>query len=211
VSQLSRSDLRARRLAATLFAVARPLRQIEPNGIYHVTSRGNRRQDIHDDARDFQRFAGYVAEACERYELICHAYCFVPNHVHFVLQTPYANLSQALQWAKSRHAQVFNWRHSYTGHLFQGRFWSKQIKTDQQLVSTVAYVLRNPLEAGLCERAEDWLWSSCRASFGSPSAPLIPVSDLVLAILDPDIECARAKLRMRVYEAAAPPLFRLAA
>jgi putative transposase len=189
----------------------RPLRLIEPNGIYHVASRGNRRQEIQLDDRDYRRLAGLFAEALERFELTCHAWCFLGNHFHLVLQTPLANLSSAMQWAKSQHAARFNVRHGVTGHLFQGRFWSKQIANDAQLVSTVAYVLRNPMEAGLCEIAEDWPWTSARASLGLSSPGPIPVGDLVLAVLDGDVDRAREKLRRHVYAREPAPPFRLAA
>lgn len=195
---MTRSGLLSTADVGTLSTMPRALRQIEPNGIYHVTSRGNRRQVILLSRLDCELLEGIVAEAVARFELICHAWCIVDNHVHFIFQTPHANLSSAMQWTKSRYAQRFNWRHGYDGHLFQGRFFSRQIESNDDLVNAVTYVLRNPLEAGLCEIAEQWRWSSYRTSMGARSS-VIPVSALVLHVLDPRVDVARRKLRNLVH------------
>jgi REP element-mobilizing transposase RayT len=186
--------------------VPRPLRNIEPNGIYHVTSRGNRKQPIELGRLDCELLEGLAAEAIERYELICITYCLMDNHFHFIYQTPHANLSAAMQWKKSVYAQKFNWRHGKQGHLFQGRFFSRKVKDNDDLIAAAAYVLRNPLEAGICEIAEQSRWSSYRTMMGARS-PVIPVSSLVLDVLDPRPEVARRMLRELVHAPQAKPYF----
>jgi REP element-mobilizing transposase RayT len=184
----------------------RALRNIEPNSIYHVTSRGNRKQAIELGRLDCELLEGLAAETIERFELICHEWCVMGNHFHFIYQTPHANLSAAMQWKKSVYAQKFNWRHGHEGHLFQGRYFSRKIKDDDDLIAAAVYVLRNPLEAGACEVAEQWRWSSYRTSMGARNA-VIPVSSLVRDVLDPRPEVARRMLRELVHAPRPKPYF----
>ena len=77
----------------------------------------------------------------------------------------------------------FNRRHGFDGHLFQGRYWAEEVVGQTELLRVVRYISRNPVEAGLCERAEDWPWSSHRESIGirPPQAPI--ASRLILGVL----------------------------
>jgi putative transposase len=62
--------------------------------------------------------------------------------------------------AHGGYARWFNDRHRRVGHLFQGRFGSVRIQDDAHLWMTARYVVRNPVEAGFCERPEDWAWAA---------------------------------------------------
>jgi len=88
------------------------------------------------------------------------------NHNHLLIETPRANLSEGMQYLQGRYAQGFNSRYGEVGHLFQGRYGAKRIISDGQLWSAAAYIARNPIEAGLCRRPEDWPWSSFRFVYG---------------------------------------------
>jgi putative transposase len=93
----------------------------------------------------------------------CLAYCLMDNHLHLVLETPHGNLSRGMQRLHGGYAQAFNNRHDRVGHVFQGRYGAGLIESTEQLLAAVAYVARNPVEAGLCTRPEEWPWSSFRA------------------------------------------------
>ena len=73
--------------------MARPLRLEFPGAVYHVTSRGNARQDIIVDDRDRTAWLSLLAQVIDRYGWLCHAYCLMDNHYHLLLETPQANLS----------------------------------------------------------------------------------------------------------------------
>src|ERR671910_2791199 len=88
-------DARARR--STLGGVPRPLRVNVPNGVYHVTSRGNRRQILFINDLDRELFLGLFATISALRGWKCHGYCLMPNHYHLVLQTPNADLSAGMQ------------------------------------------------------------------------------------------------------------------
>jgi hypothetical protein len=82
------------------------------------------------------------------------------NHVHLLIQTREPNLGEGMRRLHSSYAQCFNSRHGSTGHLFQGRYGSVGIETDEHLWTVVAYIAMNPVEAGLCHQPDDWPWSS---------------------------------------------------
>jgi REP element-mobilizing transposase RayT len=72
----------------------RQLRIQYPGAMYHVMSRGNRRQDIFLDDVDRQDFLKTLAEACQKADWQVHAYCLMSNHYHLVVETPNANLER---------------------------------------------------------------------------------------------------------------------
>ena len=100
----------------------RGLRVEFAGAVYHVMARGNERRDIFRDDRDRKRFLETLGEMAERFGVRVLAYCLMPNHYHLVMDTPRANLSQAMGWLQTTYTVRFNRRHRRAGHLFQGRF-----------------------------------------------------------------------------------------
>ena len=96
------------------------------------------------------------------------------NHFHLVVETTAPNLGLGMRDLCSRYAQLFNERHATGGgHLFQARFGSKLVRTDEQLAQLLRYVARNPLRAGLCSDPERWPWSSHAALLDGRAHPLV--------------------------------------
>ena len=150
--------------------MARPLR-IQAAGIYHVTCRGNRRVRIFDDDFDRVRYLGLLADVCEKFGWRVLAYCLMTNHVHLVLDVPNETLSRGMQRLSGRYAQAYNVRHGWVGHLFQGRFHSEVVDTDEYSLEVGRYVVLNPRRAGIVKRAVHWRWSSLPAMLGRVRAP----------------------------------------
>jgi REP-associated tyrosine transposase len=144
----------------------RPPRLQVPGGVYHVVSRGNRRQAIFLDDSDFVRFLEILANVVSRLGWKCHAYCLMPSHFHLVIETPEPNISVGMQRLNSAYAQWFNNRHGYSGHLFQGRFYGELVESAYHLLELARYLVLNPVRAGLCSDAGGWKWSSYRAFVG---------------------------------------------
>ena len=88
--------------------MARPLRLEFPDALYHVTARGNARQDIYVDDADRRNFLRILGQSCERANLLCHAYCMMSNHYHLVVETPDANLSGGMRQLNGVYTQAFN-------------------------------------------------------------------------------------------------------
>jgi hypothetical protein len=103
------------------------------------------------------------------------------NHYHLVVQTPKPNISEGMQRLNSRYAESFNRRYRLSGHLFQGRFYSELVETDAHLLELARYVVLNPVRAGLCPDAADWMWSSYRATAGLERRPRLLTETGILA------------------------------
>jgi putative transposase len=138
---------------------------------YHVMSRGNRKSIIFEDDSDRQRFVELLGETADRYRLLCHSYCLMGNHYHVVIEASDCNLSEAMHWLNGGFAQHSNRRHHRTGHLLQGRFKSLLVGDDIYLRAANAYVVLNPVRAGLVADPSEWRWSSYRATTGMETPP----------------------------------------
>jgi REP element-mobilizing transposase RayT len=102
--------------------VPRQLRVEFPGAIYHVMSRGDRRENIFRDDVDRQDFLKTLAEACQKTGFQVHAYCLMGNHFHLVVETPEANLVAGMRWLLSTYTLRLNHRHKLCGHVFSGRY-----------------------------------------------------------------------------------------
>lgn len=151
--------------------MSRPLRIEFAGAVYHVTSRGDRRESIYlDDAGRLAQLA-IIEQAMERFDAKVLAYCLMGNHFHLVLHTQQANLSRLMRHVNGVYTQAYNRRHGLVGHLFQGRFKAILVDRDAYLLALCRYVERNPVAAGIVARVGDWPWSSYRAHVGAVPTP----------------------------------------
>lgn len=151
--------------------MSRPLRIEFAGAVYHVTSRGDRREAIYRDDADRLVHLAVVAQAMDRFDAQVLAYCLMGNHYHLVLHTRQANLSRLMRHLNGVYTQDFNRRHRLAGHLFQGRFKAVIVDRDAYLLALCRYVERNPVAAGLVATAPQWPWSSYRAHVGEAPTP----------------------------------------
>ncbi|WP_221892287.1 REP-associated tyrosine transposase [Teredinibacter haidensis] len=146
--------------------MARPLRLEFAGALYHITSRGNRREDIYLTDKDRELFLAVLTEACDRYNWVCHAYCQMSNHYHLLIETPDANLSKGMRHLNGVYTQRFNHNHTRFGHVFQGRYKAILVDKNGYLLEVARYIVLNPVRAGMVRHAKDWPWSSYRATIG---------------------------------------------
>jgi REP element-mobilizing transposase RayT len=151
--------------------MARPLRIEFPGALYHVTSRGNGRDDIFLHDADRHAFLAVLDTVCQRMHWLCYAYCLMSNHYHLVIETPDGNLSHGMRQLNGVYTQRFNRWHSRVGHVFQGRYKAILVDRDAYLLELSRYVVLNPLRAGMVKTPGEWPWSSYRAILGQAPAP----------------------------------------
>ena len=151
--------------------MARPLRLEIPGALYHVTARGNRRESIYQDDKDWRAFLFLLGDVCKRNNWCIHAYCLMANHYHLVIETPEANLSKGMRQLNGIYTQRHNHRHNRVGHLFQGRYKAILVQKQSYLLELARYVILNPVRANLVLNAAQWLWSSYRPTAGKASSP----------------------------------------
>ncbi len=163
--------------------MARPLRIQLPGLNYHIHARGTGRMTIYRDDGDREKFLELLAEVVPAFSLDCHAYCMMRSHYHLVITTRDANLSAAIHDLNGRYGQWWNRRHDRVGHVFQGRFGSKVVQSDSYLLTVCKYVVLNPVRKHVVESADQWRWSSYRASAGLEAAPSFLRPELVWQVL----------------------------
>ncbi len=151
--------------------MARPLRLEYAGALYHITSRGDRREDIYLDDEDRAAWIEVLTTTCERFNWVVHAYCQMSNHYHLLVETVDGNLSRGMRQLNGIYTTKFNRRHKMVGHLFQGRYKSILVQKGDHLLELSRYVVLNPLRAGMVDRLEDWFWSSYPAVIGRQTVP----------------------------------------
>jgi hypothetical protein len=124
------------------------------------------------------------------------------THLHAIVETPQPTLGVGMRRMLGGYAYEFNRRHSRYGHLFAGPYFSSMIDTDAYAIQVCAYVVLNPVRAGLVHDAADWRWSSYRASAGLTRAPAFLETRLVPGMLAADSARARELYRELVRDAS---------
>ena len=146
--------------------MSRPLRIEYAGALYHVTSRGDRREDIYHDDEDRQIWLDVFSQVCSRFNWRCHAWCQMDNHYHVLLETAEGNLSQGMRQLNGVYTQKSNRRHGRVGHVFQGRYKAILVERNEYLLELCRYVVLNPIRAGMVSDLDEWSWSSYRAMIG---------------------------------------------
>jgi REP element-mobilizing transposase RayT len=151
--------------------MSRPLRIEFAHGLYHVTARGDRQEDIFVEDADRDLFQEVLAQTRERFNWLVHAYCLMGNHYHLLIETPDGNLSQGMRQLNGVYTQSFNRKHRRVGHVFQGRYKAIIVQKDSYLLELARYIVLNPVRAQMVRSARDWPWSSYRATADLAPAP----------------------------------------
>ena len=114
--------------------MGRPLRLEFSGALYHVTSRGNRREDIYESDDDRVLFLDIFGQICQSYNWVCHGYCLMGNHYHLLMETPDATLSRGMRQLNGVYSQKINRFHNRIGHLFQGRYKAILVEKESYLL-----------------------------------------------------------------------------
>jgi putative transposase len=169
-----------------------PLRVEVPNGIHHITARGNSQEPIYRVDVEREVFLALLDRLRKKHSWIVLAYCLMRKHYHLILLTPSGELSQGFCELNGGFARDMNVRRGRSNDLFGRRFRSELIERETHMLEAARYVVLNPVRAGICDRAEEWSWSSYRACAGLDFArPFLSVDEL-LGHFGERLELARA-------------------
>jgi len=191
------SDLAYCTVTCYATVMTRPLRIEFEGAVYHLTSRGNARQDIFLDETDREAFLEVLAYVIERYGWVCHAFCIMGNHYHLLIETPTANLSRGMQLLNGMYTQAFNRCHERVGHVLQGRFKSILVEKDSHLLELARYVVLNPVRAKMVRHPRQYRWSSYCATAEEVESPGFLTVEWILSQFDRNPP--RAKLAYRRF------------
>ena len=137
-----------------------------PGFTHHITQHGNRKMDVFERSEDRLAYLRFLKQYADKHNLSIYAYCLMTDHIHRVAVPGDGEaLGKALRDTHTVYAMYFNTRTQLTGHVWQGRFYSSPLD-EQHLWAAVRYVERNPVKAGIVERAEQYRWSSAAAHCG---------------------------------------------
>jgi len=166
-------------------------RHLEQGAVYHVTAQINRGEMAFSETAMRELFLAFVKRAKKKYSFAVYNFCVMGNHIHFEIQPDRgSSLSKIMQWLLGNFAKAWNKAHGVKGHLWGDRFWSKIIRTIRGLKRVFDYISRNPVEAGLVKRPEEWEYGGvgqyvrCRFDKGETSILTITRSRLVKALYE---------------------------
>ncbi len=146
--------------------MARQIRIEYAGALYHVTSRGDRQEDIYLDDEDRSNFLSLLAQVSKDYNWLIHAYCLMDNHYHLLVETPDGNLSKGMRQLNGVYTQITNRYHGKVGHVFQGRYKAVLVQKESYLLELARYIVLNPVRARMVREVKEWPWSSYRKTAG---------------------------------------------
>ncbi len=144
-----------------------------PGGFYHVVLRGNHRERIFLDPRDRGRLNDITADALERSNALLHAYCWMTNHLHMLVQISDRPLGELMHRIGMRFARAVQRHVPTTGHLFENRYHASLVDTDAYFLQLLGYIHLNPVRAGLSAAPAQYLWSSHAEYAGTRHQPWV--------------------------------------
>lgn len=175
--------------------MSRPLRIEFPDAWYHVMNRGRRGEVIFSEPDDFAAFIRLLQQSVELWDIRISAYCLMSNHYHLLVQTPLANLSRVMRHINGVYTQYYNRIHGCDGSLFRGRYKAILVEEDSYLLELVRYIHRNPLQAGLVDKLDSYVWSSHVGYLSSAKKWNWLHKDFILTMLTED-----ASKQLRTYK-----------
>jgi len=145
-----------------------------PNNYYHVYNRGANRADIFLNDKDYTFLLKQVKDHIKEFDITVIAYCLMANHYHFILrQNGEAKISGFIQAVFHVYSSAFNALHKHSGTLFEGPFRAIFVDKNEYLLHLCRYIHRNPLEAGIVVKPEQWHYSNYAEFIGKRKGTLV--------------------------------------
>lgn len=163
--------------------MARTARLVVPNQPHHIIQRGNDGQMIFRDVDDCLAFLVWLREASKHFKVAIHAYVLMGNHLHLLASpSDAAGLGRMMQWVGRFYVPYFNRKYGRAGTLWQGRFKTSVIESEQYFMLCSRYIEMNPVRAGLVSHPSEYRWSSYAHHVGDKPDALIADHPLYWAL-----------------------------
>lgn len=116
--------------------------------------------EIFEDEFDFQVFLKIMQQQALNHGCHVHAYCLMTNHFHLLVETGEVEIGQFMMHLSGKYAMYYNRHHGCSGHVFERRYKSCLVRTDDYFLQTSRYIHLNPVKASMAAHAEDYRYSS---------------------------------------------------
>ena len=160
--------------------MARQARESSPSGIYHIMARGINKMDIFINDEDRLKYCDILEKVKEKYTFALYSYCLMDNHAHLLVQERDSSVSEVMKSIGIRYSMYFNRKSGRIGNLFQERFRSEPITSEEYLLTCARYIHNNPVKAGIVSRPENYQWSSYRHYLEPMGTPILDCSLLLV-------------------------------
>lgn len=163
--------------------MSRPQRISFPGALFHITIRGNNRENIFIDDKDYKRYLKLLRDYKKELGYLLYAYVLMSNHVHLLIQIgDGSGISKIMQKINTAYSKYFTLKYNRVGHLFQGRFHDVLVDKDEYLLVLTQYIHLNPVRANLTVHPEDYRWSSCSSYFNEGTDFFVDAQDVLLLL-----------------------------
>ncbi|AOT71872.1 transposase [Geosporobacter ferrireducens] len=174
----------------------RQAREKSKSGVYHIMIRGANRQEIFHDEEDRSRFLELLNKYKIKAKIKVFGWCLMDNHIHLLLSEGTEELAITMKRIGVSYVWYYNNKYKTTGHLYQDRYKSENVETDEYLLTVIRYIHQNPVKSEKVKKIEEWKWSSCLGYYGKAIYPEgLLDSKLILDMFSEDKGIAIAKFR----------------
>jgi|WetSurMetagenome_2_1015567.scaffolds.fasta_scaffold95382_2 putative transposase len=170
--------------------MARPVRIEFPGATYHVMSHGVAGAETFIDDIDRNQFLRILQGLVDQGKFLLHAFALMNNHFHLLCETPNAGLGRHIQFLLGRYSQWFNRRWKRKGHLWQDRYKALLVEDGDYFLDCSRYIHLNPVKAGICQRPDEYSWSSYLAFLGAGREPSLVSTLKTLSCFPTSLEYA---------------------
>lgn len=127
---------------------------------YHIYNRGNHKNKIFIDEKDYHQFVSIVKRYEKMFDIIVFSYCLMPNHYHLILRLGdnKTDITRFMHRCMTSYVMYFNRKYGFVGSLCQGNFQARIVKGSMDLSGLIDYLKNNPIEAGLVSKEGKYKW-----------------------------------------------------